>query len=193
LKPRLGLAWLHFGQLLERTGRAIEAADCYQKALANPGQSLAGLLELAGFCQSRGWHEAAATNYVAAIKRDPANAELHVGAGQNLTALGRHADAVRHSAEAVRLVPDFAEARLLHGLVLGRQGHIPEATEQFREALRLKPELLDARLNLAIALINHEPAEALALFEEVLRQSPTNTTARRFVQQLRAGSVQPSR
>jgi hypothetical protein len=46
--------------------------------------------------------------------------------------------------------------------------------------------LLDARLNLGIALAGQNRTEALALFEEVLRQNPTNATALKYVQQLRA-------
>lgn len=185
MKPRLGLAWLHHGQLLEKLGRKQAAAECFQKALLNPGQNLAGLVELAGFCQGRGWFEAAATNYVAAINSDPSNAQLFVGAGQNFAALGRNAEAARFAAEAVRLSPDFAEARLLHGMLLGRQGQLPQATEQFREALRLKPSLLDARINLGVALAEQNPAEALTHFEEALRQSPANPAALKHAQRLR--------
>lgn len=190
-RPRLGLTWLHFGQLEEQAGRQEKAAECYRKALAHPGANLAGLIELAGFCQSRGWFEAAATNYMAASKLDPANAQLCVGAGQNLSALGRVAEAANYSAAAVRLAPTFAEARLLHGLVLGRQGFTREAVEQFREALRLKPALLDARLNLGIALLDQNPAEALACFEEVLRQNPAHATAQKYAQRVRAKVAGP--
>ena len=100
----------------------------------------------------------------------------------------RHLEAIEaanYSATAVRLAPEFAEARLLHGLVLGRQGLNREAAEQFREALRRKPGLLDARLNLGIALLDQNPAEALACFEEVLRQNPAHATAQKYAQRAR--------
>ena len=186
LRPGLSPAWLHLAQTLEQLGRKAEAEASYEKALMNRSQNSAVLVELASFCQSRGWFEKAAENYEAALMLDPANAKLQVGAGQNLAALGRLAEASRHSAEAVRLAPDFAEAHLLHGMVLGRQGLIAAASEQFREALRLKPDLLDARLNLGVAMLEQKPAEALGHFEAVLRQSPTNSTALKYVQQLRA-------
>jgi len=192
-KPRLGLAWLHLGQVLEAMGRKAEAGDCYQKALANPGRYPAGLVELAGFCQSRGWFTAAATNYIQAIRSDPANAQLYVGAGQNLAALGRNTEAAGYLADAVRLSPTFAEAHLLHGMVLGRQGQIQDATGEFREALRLKPDLLDAELNLGVALAGHNPVEALAHFEVVLRRSPTNATALKQARLLREKTAVPSR
>ncbi len=186
MRPHLGLAWLHQGQLLEQMGRKVEAAESFEKARANPGQNPEGLTELAAFFQQRGSFEAAAESYVAALAFDPSNSKLHVGAGQNFAALKRLEEAEKHSAEAIRLSPEFAEAHLLHGLVLGRRGQITGATEQFRQALRLKPDLLDARLNLGIAVAGQNRAEALALFEEVLRQNPTNATALNYVQELRA-------
>ena len=186
MKPQLGLVWLHQGQLLEQMGRKTEAETCFEKAKANPGQNPDALAELAGFFQQRGAFDSAAELYVKAIAFDPANAKLHVGAGQNFSALKRLTEAAHHSAEAIRFSPEFAEAHLLHGTILGRQGNLAGATEQFREAVRLKPGLLDARVNLGIALAGQNPAEALAQFEEVLKQSPTNVAALKYSQQLRA-------
>jgi len=186
-RPQLGLAWLHYGQLHEQMGNATEAAQCFERARANPGLNLEGLIELAGFCQQRGWSESAAECYAKALAVGPPDAQLHVGAGQNFAALNRLTEAEQHSAAAVRLAPEFAEAHLLHGLVLGRRGQIAAATEQFREAVRLKPDLLEARVNLGIALMRQNPAAALEQFEEVLRRSPTNATARKYVQQLHGG------
>jgi Tetratricopeptide repeat len=54
--------------------------------------------------------------------------------------------------------------------------------------VRLMPDLLEARLNLGIALVNaRRPDEALLQFETVLKRSPTNSVALRYVQKLRAG------
>lgn len=192
MKPHLGLAWLHLGQVLESQGNPTEAEDCYQRALGNRSQNVQSLIELAGFCQNRGWFAAAATNFIEAAKADPTHAQLHLGAGQNLAALGRYAEAMLYSDEAVKLSPEFAEAHLLHGTVLGQQGALPEATAQFREAVRLKPDLWKARLNLGIALAGRNPAEALEHFEEVLRQNPTNATALKQAQQVRAKLATPN-
>jgi tetratricopeptide (TPR) repeat protein len=191
IRPNLGVAWLHYGQFLEKSGRAAEAPECYRKALTNPGKSLSGLIEIAGFCQSRGWFEAAATNYGGAIALDPVNAQLHVGAGQNLSAIGRQAEALHHALEAVRLAPDFAEAHLLHGLIRGRMGRLAEAETAFRQALRFKPDLLDARLNLGVALLNRDPAAASECFEQVLRQNPNHAAAQKHLQQARLKLSRP--
>ncbi len=186
IKPRFGPAWLGLGQLLEEQGRKAEAEDCYRRALANRIHRAPELATLARFCQSRGWFDAAATNFADALKLSPADPMLRLEAGQSLAAAGRHNEAAAQYAEAVRLAPGMAQAHFLHGLELGRQGQPAAAADEFKEAVRLMPELLEARLNLGIALVNDKRAdEALLQFQEVLRQSPTNTLARRYVEALR--------
>jgi tetratricopeptide (TPR) repeat protein len=185
IKPRFGLAWLGLGQLLEEAGHKTEAEDCYHKALANRIRRAPELATLARFCQSRGWLDAAATNYDDAVKLNPSDASLQVEAGQNLAALGRHSEAMRFYADAAQLAPDLEQAHFLYGLELGQAGKSDEAVAQFREAVRIMPDLLEARLNLGIALVHQgRGAEALTQFQQVLQQSPTNALALKYVEAL---------
>ena len=186
VQPQFSFAWIRLGEACEASGRQAEAEDCYHKALAShlyPWE-----LEIrARFCQRRGWLEAAATNYTSAIQVKPSDARLRMAAGQNLVALKRYAEAGEQFSEAARLQPEMAEAHYLYGSVLGVQGNAAAAAEQFSETLRLQPEVVEARLNLGVALMNlGRDAEALARFEEVLQRSPTNASALRAVQFLRA-------
>lgn len=184
-RPHLVPALLSLGRLLEKMGRKAEAEDCFQKALASPDRSSS--MEMARFCEARGWLEAAATNYTEAIKFNPLDVTLRVGAGHALAALGRYAEAAPYAAEALRLAPGLAESHLLQGSVLWGQGRRAEAEEQFRKALLLDPERSDARLNLGIALMAQgRSADALDQFEEVLQRNPTNEAALRCVKLLRA-------
>jgi Flp pilus assembly protein TadD len=65
---------------------------------------------------------------------------------------------------------------------LGRQGNDAGAVEQFSEAVRLKPDYLEARINFGIALTKQQrTTEARQQFQEVLRRSPTNVVARRYL------------
>jgi tetratricopeptide (TPR) repeat protein len=187
IKPRFGLAWLGLGQVLESMGRKAEAEDCYRKMLANRIHRAPELATLARFCQSRGWFEAAATNFDDAIKLSPSDAMLYVEAGQSFAALGRHAEAEQHYAEAAKISPDLMQAHFLYGLELGREGKPADAAEQFREAVRIMPGLAEARLNLGMALVKEgNYSDALAQFEEVLQQNPTNALALQYAQALRA-------
>jgi tetratricopeptide (TPR) repeat protein len=186
IKPRFGLAWLGLGQVLEEMGRKAEAEDCYRKALANRIHRAPELTTLARFCESRGWFEAAATNFDDAIKLSPSDAMLYVEAGRNFAALGRHAEAEQHYAEAVKLSPNLMQVHFLYGLELGREGKPSDAAEQFSEAVRIMPDLVEARLNLGMALVNEgNYSSALAQFEGVLQRNPTNAMALRYTQALR--------
>jgi len=187
MNPESTLAWIDLGEILEETGRKAAAEDCYHKALAIRSHSEPDLVALARFCRSRGWLETAVTNYHAAIKLKPGDANLRLEAGQSLLALQHYADAAQHLAEAVRLTPGSAEAHVLYGLAVGQEGMAVEAEEQFREALRIQPDLLEARVNLGIALMKEGRSdEALSQFEAVLQQSPTNSLALEYSRALRA-------
>lgn len=194
IKPRFGPAWLGLGQALESLGRKSEAQDCYQKALSNRIHRASDLAMLARFCTSRGWFEAAVTNYIDALKLGPPDPALNYEAGQDLSALGRHGEAARFYATAAALSPDWAQAQFQWGLELGLSGHPREASARFQEAVRLMPDLLEARLNLGVALLNEKnyPA-ALEQFEQVLQRSPTNGIAAHYVEALRQRISKPLR
>jgi tetratricopeptide (TPR) repeat protein len=156
ITPRFGLAWLGLGQLLESMGRKDEAADCYQKALQNRIHRAPELATLARFCMSRGWFQAASTNYGDAIKLDPSDPALPAEAGQ---------------------------AHFLFGMELGKSGQAAPAAREFQEAVRLMPEVVEARLNLGIALFRQEQwKESLDEFEQVAARSPTNALARHYLE-----------
>jgi tetratricopeptide (TPR) repeat protein len=172
--------------MFEQMGRKAEAEDCYRNALLNRINRAPELTTLARFCESHGWHEAAATNYDDAIKLNPSDAMLYVEAGQNFAALGRHAEAEQRYAEAIRLSPDLIEAHFLYGLELGREGKPADAAGQFRETVRIMPDMPEARLNLGLALANEgNYSEALVHFNKVLEQNPTNAMALDYAQALR--------
>lgn len=185
VNPRFGPAWLSLGQLYEKMGRQSEADDCYHKALVDRVNRPEELTTLARFCESRGWHEAAATNYVDAIKLNPTDVTLYIKAGQNFDAAGRRAEAEQFYAGAIGLSPDLMVAHFLYGLDLGSDGKTSETTRQFREAVRIMPDLAEARINLGIALENEgNYSEALDQFNKILEQNPTNALAQEHVQAL---------
>lgn len=182
IKPRFGLAWLGLGQVYEETGRTNEAAVCYQSALANPIHRADELATLARFCRSRQWFEAAATNYLEAIKLSPSDANLCMEAGQTLGQLGRHTEAAQCFADACRLSPAWGQAYFLCGAELGKAGKPGDAEREFREAARLMPDVVEARLNLGIALYQQQKFQAaMDTFHEVLQRDPANATALKYM------------
>ena len=185
LKPYWGPAHLGIARALEKTGRQDEARQHLRQALQNRIYTPAALKGLAAVCFEQGWYGDAATNFVAALKLDPLDPSTELNLGLTLGLLGRDREAQEHYLQALRLDPTVAEAYVRLGLELGRQGNDAGAMTNFARAVELKPDLVEARLDLGIALLNqHRSAEALEQFQTVLRQSPTNAIARRYVQAL---------
>lgn len=159
ITPRFGLAWLGLGELLEGMGRKQEAEDCYKKALENRILRVPELETLARFCMSRGWVEAASTNYDEVIKLDPFDPGIALEAGQ---------------------------AHFLVGTKLGKAGQSGAAAREFRDAVRLMPGVIEARLNLGIALYRDGKwNESLSELEQVVERSPTNALARQYLESVR--------
>jgi tetratricopeptide (TPR) repeat protein len=159
ITPRFGLAWLGLGELLESMGRKQEAEDCYKKALENRILRVPELETLARFCMSRGWVEAASTNYDEVMKLDPFDPGIALEAGQ---------------------------AHFLAGAKLGKAGQSGAAAREFREAVRLMPGVVEARLNLGIALYRDGKwNESLSELEKVIERSPTNALARQYLESVR--------
>jgi tetratricopeptide (TPR) repeat protein len=194
IAPRSGIAWVGLGQLLEGMGRKDEAADCFQKGLQNRVRRAPELAALARFCKSRGWFEAASTNYSDAIELDPSDATLPFEAGESLAALGRDREAAERYQEAAGLSPAWGQAHFFSGVELGKCGQIAAAAREFQEAARLMPEMIEARLNWGVALAKEgQWNEAQREFEQVVARSPTNALARHYLDLLRKEPALPER
>jgi len=167
ISPRFGLAWIGLGQLIETTGRKEEATNCYHKALQYPIHRAPELTTLARFCLSRGWYDAASTNYNEAVALDPSDPALSREAGN---------------------------AHYLFGVELGNSGKAALAAREFREVLRLMPELTEARLNLGIALYQDGQWNASQTeFEQVAARNPTNTLAQHYLELLHNRPASPEK
>ncbi len=134
---------------------------------------------LANVLWAQGKVNEAITQYVEALRLQPASAEAHNNLGLALAAQGRIGEAVAHYTQALRLDPSSAEAHSNYGGALVAQGKIEQALAEYAEALRLQPTYAEAHNNLAIALANKgNLGEALTHFEQALRSKPNYPEAR---------------
>jgi Flp pilus assembly protein TadD len=131
------------------------------------------------FLLSRGRNDDAISQFQAAIRLRPDDAEACNNLGLALLNQGRTGEAAGQFQAAIRFNPDNSEARHNLGNVLLDQGQTDEAILQFREALRLKPDDAEVRNNLGIALASKgQLDEAIGQFKEALRLKPDDAETR---------------
>lgn len=190
IKPRFGIAYLGLGQLLESQGKEQAAAEQYRLALANRILRSRELTILGRFCMKKGWLSAAVTNFQDAIKRDPYQSNLHLDLAQALDASGDRTQALFHYEVGARMDPSQLISQFQLGLEHARQGRPVEAAAHFIEVVRLNPGLVEGHLNLGVAYAKQGlESKALIEFDQVLQSRPNNTTALRYVQELRQASI----
>ena len=192
LRPDYAPAHFNLADLLGRLGRTDEAVAEYETALqlqpelAQAHDNLGVLL-----CRS-GRNAEGAAQLLEAVRLRPDLARAHFDRGVTLLREGRLPEAVEQYAAAVRQKPDYVEAHTNLGMALAQSGQPADAIAEFRTALRLRPDSVEAHFNLGSVLWQSgQPAEAAEQYEEVLRLRPDDATARRFLEMIRAGRINP--
>jgi Flp pilus assembly protein TadD len=139
--------------------------DCWM-AHNNLGQILA--LTPAGLPE-------AIEHYAAAVRLNPADADLYFNLANALTRTPGGLDAAVGEYEAaLRLDPDYVVAHNNLGNAYSRMdGHLPDAIAQYEEALRIDPAQPEIDNNLGtVLLMAGRTQEAIAHFEAALRLNP---------------------
>jgi len=167
------------GYLLARQGRFPEAIQAYQSALSidpNDPDFYDGL----GYSYARAGNNAnAITAYSSAITLDPKNVKYHLGLGVVLLREKDYPRVFRLYKEVLALDSKNAEAVVLMGSSLVQQQLWDESINFLQSAIPHFPKRTELSLQLAIAYINKgENQEAEKLLTQILRQNPSNLTAK---------------
>jgi arylsulfatase A-like enzyme/Tfp pilus assembly protein PilF len=107
------------------------------------------------------------------LELDPSSARTYNNLGSLALARGDFREAERLLTEALRYDPDLASAHNGLGVVYARTGDLVRSVESWRRAVELNPGLFDALYNLAIALADSSPREAVPYLERFIREAPT--------------------
>ncbi len=164
---------LFAGNSLVHQGRADEAVEHFQKALALEPESAVfhGSLGTAYYQTKR--LEEAITQYQIALKIDPDFADAHNNLGLCLFQEGRVNEAIAHYQRAVEIKPDFAEAHKALGDCLFQTGRLNEAILQYQKAVEIKPDYAEAHSNLGYSLFQAGRVnEAIAHFQRAVEIKP---------------------
>lgn len=160
------------------TGRLLEAAELYRKALQLRPDDDQCLFFL-GLVMFQVRRLPVAVDLVRrAIVIDPDVAEYHCDLGRILFALNDLAGAISASRKALELRPDFPEALFNLGNALCRSGLLEEGIDAYQRAIALRGDAPDAVNNVGMALLTlGRIDEAVACFDRILILNPTDAAA----------------
>jgi tetratricopeptide (TPR) repeat protein len=161
------------GFALQQAGQLDEAERIYHEVLKENGDNADALHLLGLIAHQRGDNETALSRLDAALRLQPANAELSNNRGTVLQALGRFEDATASHKHASELRPDFPEALNNLGNALIALKRFAKAQASYDQALALKPGFAEAWRGLGDAQCGQQRhADALASYDRSLALHP---------------------
>ena len=184
------IAW-HLWDAIERSGwlgESREASrDLYAQVIASrpkiasTGKS-AWFFNQGVLLEKQGQLQAAADNYLEAIRLSPDYVAAMKNLGGLLARMGQPQEALQVLQTAVRRDPKFPGLHNNVGGVLQMLGRLPEALAEFRADLAITPDQPDVHLNLGITLqrIGRLP-EARQAYQDVLRLEPDSADAHMYL------------
>jgi len=152
-----------------RTGRAEDALQSYDRALALDPHNAAVLGNRGNVLHQLGREEEALACYEEALRLEAGNPETFVNRAAALRGLGRLEDALASCDQAIALRPDHAAAHYSRGNALSSLKRLEEAVASYERATALSPDHAKAWARRARALLElGRFEEALASCEEAL-------------------------
>ncbi len=173
-------AWFTLGVINGKLNNAVEAIECFRKAIAlQPAHALA-YYNLGMSLRGQGRIEEAAGAYREVTRLTPQRPEGYIGLGQTLMSLDRLDEAADCFRALLKLTPGDAEALVNLGRILQHaQNNLEEAVSCYRRALQLEPGYASVYDNLGSALCNQGiHAEAVACYRKALAITPNDSLAR---------------
>jgi tetratricopeptide (TPR) repeat protein len=167
------------GEVALAEAKPAEAETAFRRAIElNPraGRAQAGLAEV--LLKNSKHAEAASAAKAALAAGDERSSTLSL-LGEALGQARQYEEALAVFAEMLKREPRSAAALRYRAEISNALGQVSDAINDLRSALTLEPNA-QARLRLAeLYLRAKQPSEALALYQQILRDEPENSEARR--------------
>jgi protein O-mannosyl-transferase len=133
----------------------------------------------------RGDHQAAITEFRAALRLNPVWAENWLNLGRASFTIGDYAEARQAFATALQYTPKDWRAHILMGTTLTRQADLEGALVAFRTATQLAPKVAVAHYNVANTLARQgKLKQAADEYQQTLRLDPRFEGARRALESI---------
>ena len=153
LQPDHATAHFSLGVVLFGQNRVDDALGEFREVTRLQPGSAAAHSELGAIlCDFKHDHDAAITEFRAAIRLAPDDPVPHFGMGNALSHRGQTEEALAEYRKVLRLKPGDAEVHESVGLMLARLARCEQAIAEYRTAIRLKPDVASAHYKLAAIL-----------------------------------------
>ncbi len=153
-------------------GDLVEALRCLHRAVELEPCDARIWLHLGDVQYKSEHYDAAADSFRRAVELDPTAYTAHVGLGQSLQEVGECDQAVRAFEYAVAIKPNVTYAWVLLSAAQHEAGDKVAAEHSARKAVELEPEFDEALANLALAICDERPDEALELLRKAIAIDP---------------------
>src|SRR5208283_5304510 len=161
------------GNSLLHQGRAEEALEHFQKALALQPESATFHNGLGNALYQKGRMDEAIIQYQKALVLQPKSAAAYEYLGEALFQKGQMDGAIIQYQRALEIKPDFVEAHNNLGSSLLQMGRVDEAIAYYRRAIELQPRLVQAYNDLGYAFFRKSmAAEAIACYQKAIELQP---------------------
>jgi tetratricopeptide (TPR) repeat protein len=176
--PSCWMADYNLGIVLGEQGKADQAIDHYQRAIALRPDYAEAHYNLGRLLAEQGQLDDAIAHYKSAAAINPADAETQNNLGVTLFGIGRADDAIVHYQKALEIRPGYAEASCNLANALIAKGDFDGAIARYTACLAAIPDREEAQYNLASALLRKgRTDEAIVEYQKVLQMHPESADA----------------
>jgi arylsulfatase A-like enzyme/tetratricopeptide (TPR) repeat protein len=171
--PKVIDAWFMLGNVYAKVGRAREAIQYFQHALALKPDDDMAVVNLANAYRQIGRDDEALVGFQRFLQLDPKNAQVRYSTAEILLDRGE-LDAAEHELrQAVALEPNLVAARNALGVVALKRGDAVTAEREIRAAVAENPDVRLAHFNLALLAEDRGRAqEAIAEYRKEIELHP---------------------
>lgn len=174
------------GIVLGRARRWDEAIAAYQEALAQKGDFVEAMTNLATAYGEKGDDASAVAWFERVLARQPGFVQLHMNYANSLQRLGRLDEAATHYEQAVALDPRDPAVRFNYGVCLERLHRPADAARQYEAAIDARPDWPMPHQRLVVALVAADRRDAASAAqdraERLFPQDPAIRAARRALE-----------
>ncbi|HSF19876.1 MAG TPA: sulfatase-like hydrolase/transferase [Vicinamibacteria bacterium] len=160
------------GSYLVDTGE-VEKARVLLEPVAEAHPDFAEAQNILGVALARlGEPAAAELAFLKVLELDPSSATAHNNLGSVQLGRGRNDEAIAHFERALATDEELASAHNGLGVAHARRGELERAVVAWKRAVELAPDEFDALYNLAMALLELSPGEAVPYLERFAAKAP---------------------